>query len=140
MFKQSQIIFISNPTIICMIQSQLLCQMSFFFFFYWNLLALQILVDTRFLFYYFMIYVLKGYAIITYLYVYLVKDWNILNIVKYSHLFSQIVLYVCLPIKPWKCNYCNPNLYYHSLKFSWSFNKLSLYSSYYLTHLTDPST
>ena len=39
--------------------------------------------------------------------------WDILNIVKYSHLFSQIVLYVSLPLKSWKCNYCNPNLYYH---------------------------
>ena len=39
-----------------------------------------------------------------------------------------------------KCNYCNPNLYYHSLKFSQSFNKLSLNNSYYLTHLTDPSS
>ena len=48
-----------------------------FFFPYWNLLAFQILVDTRFLFYYFMIYVLKSYATVTYLYVYPVKDSGI---------------------------------------------------------------
>lgn len=64
--------------------------------------------------------------------------WYILNIIKYSHLFSQIVLYVSLPLKSWKYNYCNLNLYYHSLQFSQSFNKVS-FNSYYLTHLTDPS-
>ena len=35
--------------------------------------------------------------------------WDILNIVKYSHLFSQIVLYVSLPLKSWKCSYAMPS-------------------------------